>query len=170
MRQFFSFLGGQSSVKPPPVVSVADIERGYQKHPSLTQYLPWRDMDEKNNVFLLEDHRSLAVGFDITPLACEARPQIMMEKIAQAFKEALQNAIPQEKHHPWILQLFVVRNTTLSPVLDKIRASIDPERLSEPVVQAHLDTMRTHLEYVSRPGGIFIDSQVTQQVFRGGLW
>ena len=62
MRQLFSFLGGQSTVKP-PIVSIADIERGYQKHPSLVDYLPWQDMDEKNNVFLLEDQPQSGGGF-----------------------------------------------------------------------------------------------------------
>ena len=104
------------------MVSVADIERGYQKHPSLAEYLPWRDVDEQNKVFLLEDNKSLAVGFEITPLPCEARPAVMMEKIAQAFKESLQNAIPHEKNHPWILQIFVMRNGTLSPLLQTIQS------------------------------------------------
>ena len=170
MNSFFSFLSGKQQPIKPSVISRADMERGYQKHPSLAAYLPWRDVDEKNKVFLLEDNRSLAVGFEITPLPCEARPAAMMEKISQAFKESLQNAIPQEKNHPWILQIFVMRNGTLSPVLEKIQDSIDPERRSEPLVQAHLETMRIHLEYVSRPSGIFMDSAVTQHVFRGGFW
>ena len=38
----------------------------------------------------------------------------MMEKIAQAFKESIQNAIPQEKQQPWILQVFVTRQPSLA--------------------------------------------------------
>ena len=154
----------------PPIVSVADIERGYQKAPSLARYLPWRDYDEQHKVFLLEDNLSLAVGFEITPLPCEARPAEMMEKIAQAFKESLQNAISQEKQNPWILQLFVTRQSSLTGLIETIERTIEPERLNEPLVQAHLDTLQTHLNYVSRPEGIFVDTQVTQQVFRGGFW
>jgi conjugative transfer ATPase len=161
-----------NSKKPvkPPIVSMADIQRGYEKAPSLARYLPWRDFDEQHKVFLLEDHSDLAVGFEITPLPCEARPAEMMEKIAQAFKEALQNAIPQEKQNPWILQIFVTRESSLSGLMQTIEAAIEPERLNEPLVQAHLATMRSHLDYVCRPEGIFVDTQVTQQVFRGGLW
>ncbi len=154
----------------PKIVSVTDIQRGYQKAPSLARHLPWRDFDEQHKVFLLEDNLSLAVGFEITPLPCEARPAEMMEKIAQSFKEALQNAIPQEKQNPWILQIFVTRESSLTGLMQTIQAAIEPERLTEPLVQAHLETLRTHLDYVSRPEGIFVDTQVTQQVFRGGLW
>ena len=154
----------------PKIVSVTDIQRGYQKAPSLARYLPWRDFDEQQKVFLLEDHSDLAVGFEITPLPCEARPAQMMEKIAQAFKEALQNAIPQEKQNPWILQIFVTRESSLSGLMQTIEAAIEPERFNEPLVQAHLETLRAHLDYVCRPEGIFVDTQVTQQVFRGGLW
>ena len=99
------------------MVSVADIERGYQKHPSLADVIcPGGIMTNKHKVFLLEDNASLAVGFEITPLPCEARPAVMMEKIAQAFKESLQNAIPQEKNHPWILQMFVMREAVFNAV------------------------------------------------------
>jgi F pilus assembly protein of type IV secretion system len=153
-----------------PLISVAEIERGYQKQLSIADYLPWCDADDQHKVFLLEDNLSMAVGFEITPLPCEARPALMMEKIAQSFKESIQNAIPQEKNDPWILQVFVTRESSLAFVMDKVKASIDPDRHQEPLVQEHLKTLQTHLEYVSRPQGIFFDQQVTQQIFRGGLW
>ncbi len=168
MKSFFSTSFKQRHSH--PAVSVADIERGYQKLPSIADYLPWCDADDKHNVFLLEDNLSLAVGFEITPLPCEARPQLMMEKIAQSFKESIQNAIPQEKNHPWILQIFILREQSLDSVMQKVRSVIDPERYHEPLVQEHLKTLQSHLEYVSRTEGIFFDQQVTQQVFRGGFW
>jgi conjugative transfer ATPase len=170
MKTVFSFLTDKKPLKKPPMISVEEIERGYQKHPSVASYLPWRDYDEKHKVFLLEDNASMGVGFEITPLPCEARPAVMMEKISQAFKESIQNAIPQEKQSPWILQVFVMREPSLTPLMQTIHAAIEPERHAEPLVQAHLETLKSHLEYVSRPEGIFVDSQVTQQVFRGGVW
>lgn len=172
MRSLFSSSSVDSSGKKAsqPVVTTMDIARGYQKYPSLADHLPWRDYDEKHKVFLLEDNLSLAVGFKITPLPCEARPKAMMDKIAQSFKESLQNAIPQEKNNPWILQIFVMRQSSLTSVMQTVKAAIEPERWSEPLVQAHLETLQTHLDYVSRPEGIFVDQQVTQQVFRGGVW
>ena len=165
IQNFFS----KKSIKT-KITTISEINRGYQKKPSLSNYLPWVDYDEKSQLFLLEDNLSLGAGFRIVPLSCEAKPDIMMEKIAQSFKEAIQNSIPQEKNNPWILQIFVMRNPSLSPLMEKIQSTIDPERLDEPLVQAHLETLKHHLDYVCQPQGIFFDQQVTQQVFRGGVW
>ncbi|HVY53949.1 MAG TPA: conjugative transfer ATPase, partial [Gammaproteobacteria bacterium] len=162
------FLGKKSIATSPPVVKNSDIARGYQKRPSIASYLPWRDYNERHKVFLLEDNQSLAVGFRITPLACEARPQAMLEAIAKSLQDALQNAIPCEKANPWILQLFVQREQNLSLVIEKIKQAIPAERHNEPLVKAHLQTLQKHIEYITRPGGVFFDQQVTQQIFRGG--
>ena len=113
----------------------------------------------EQKVFLLEDNLSLAVGFKITPLPCEARPAEMMDKIAQAFKESLQNAIPQEKSHPWILQIICDARTTHSrSVLQAVQAAIEPERQSEPLVQAHLSHVKIPFGLCQPPGGHFCRS------------
>ncbi len=108
-------------------ISRADIACSYAQHPSLAHRLPWRDYHEAHQVFLLQDLCSLGVGFEITPVACEARPPEMLEAIHQSLKNALQHAIPFEKDHPWILQIFVQRDSNLSWVLDKVTQAI-PER------------------------------------------
>lgn len=162
-------LGRHKKLATAPVVKIGDIQRGYQKRPSLAGYLPWRDYNAEHKVFLLEDNQSLSVGFQLTPIACEARPEVMMEAIAKSLQDALQNAVPCEKGNPWILQFFVQRQQNLSGVLENIKQTIPSGRHSEPLVQAHLQTMQEHLDYVTRPGGIFFDRQVTQQVFRGGV-
>jgi len=150
------------------VITKNTITQGYEKRPSMADFLPWCDYNEKHKVFLLEDRLTLATVFSIRPIACEARPDAMMREIARSLKEALQNAIPCEKNNPWVLQLFAVRESGLSKPLDLMIQDIPPERLATPLVQAHLATMQEHLNYVSRPQGIFVDHQVTQQVFRGG--
>ncbi len=143
-------------------ISRADVARSYAQHPSLAHRLPWCDYHEAHQVFLLQDLCSLGVGFEITPIACEARPPEMLEAIHQSLKNALQHAIPFEKDHPWILQIFVQRDTNLSWVLDKVTQAIPKERRDTALVQAHLNTLKTHLDYVSQPGGIFMDTDVTQ--------
>lgn len=150
------------------VIKKTDIARGYAKRPSIADFLPWCDYNEKHKVFLLEDSTTLATVFSIRPIACEARPEAMMREIARALKEALQNAIPCEKSTPWVLQLFAVRESNLEKPLQIMREGLSEERLADPLVQAHLSTMQDHLDYVSRPEGIFFDQQVTQKIFRGG--
>src|ERR1700722_9463702 len=92
----------------------SDMAKLYTQQPSIAKHLPWQDYSDKYKLFLLEDNQSLAAGFDFIPIPCEARPAKMMEEIAKSLSEALKNAIPCEKNNPWILQLFIERNTDLS--------------------------------------------------------
>ena len=150
------------------IVKTNDIARGYQRQPMITKYLPWRDYNEKHKLFLLEDNRSLATCFNLTPIPCEARPAIMMEEIAKSISEAIKNAIPCEKNNPWILQVFVERQLDLSLQYAQIENAIPDKQKNSALTKAHLKTLKVHLDYVSRKEGIFFDQQVTNQIFRGG--
>lgn len=150
-----------------PIVSNEDIERGYAKHPSITDYLPWLDYDDEQQIFLLEDQCSVAACLAIKPVACEARPQEQMQAIQQAIVEALKNSIPLEKDHPWVMQVFVQRDNTLTGTVEKIRQSVQQQEKPQ-VTQAHLKTLQEHMDYLTRPGGVFYDQMVTNATFHGG--
>jgi hypothetical protein len=106
-------------------VKKVDVEKTYAKLPTLSKQLPWRDYNEENQLFLLEDKKTLAAGFHLTPIACEARPVEMMQAISKSLSEALKNSIPCEKNNPWILQLFTQRKSDLSDVYHKIESSCE---------------------------------------------
>lgn len=148
-------------------VTRQDIARGYEKRPSIADYLPWQDYSDEHKLFLLEDGRSLGMCFDIKPIACEARPQEMLEAIMRSIAEALKNAIPLEKENPWVLQTFVKRINCLDDASEKIRNHVAQQE-TPVLTEAHLKTLDEHLKYVSKPGGIFFDGLVTNAPFRGG--
>ncbi len=148
-------------------ISKNDIKRGYEVQPSIARFLPWRDYNEKLKLFLLEDNLSLAACFNVTPIACEARPETMMQQIAKALGEAIKNSIPCEKDNPWILQVFVERSNDLAEHYRRIKDYFSQYK-DTAITQAHLKTLKKHFDYVSRKEGIFFDSSVTNQVFRGG--
>ena len=140
-------------------VSKTDITRGYAKRPTITDYLPWRDYNDKYQVFLLEDQQSLRVCLSIKPVACEARPLEKMEAIQQAIAEALKNAIPLEKINPWIVQVFVQRENKLDATFDAIKAAVKQSD-TPALTEAHLSTIKEHLDYITQPGGVFCDQAV----------
>jgi hypothetical protein len=70
-----------------------DIEKIYAQTPSLSKRLPWHDYNDEHQLFLLEDKKTLAVGFHLTPIACEARPVEMMQAISTSLCEALKNSL-----------------------------------------------------------------------------
>jgi conjugative transfer ATPase len=144
-----------------------DISRGYEKRPTVADYLPWKDYSNKHKLFLLEDGKSLGVCFEIKPIACEARPAEMMEAIMRSIAESIKNAIPLEKENPWVLQAFVRRVNYLDDTLAKIKSHV-AQHETQKLTNAHLNTLDQHLKYVTQPGGIFFDQLVTNTYFRGG--
>jgi len=72
----------------------------------------------------------------------------MMEKIAPAFKEALQNAIPQEKHHPGFSQLFMVRKPPCRGALTKFGHPLTPNDIRNRWCKRSEDDAHS-LEYVA---------------------
>ncbi len=151
------------------VVKKNDIAHSYQSRPSLVNRLPWRDYNEKYKCILLEDNQSLGIGFRITPIPCEARPEKMLNDIAKSISEAIKNSIPCEKANPWILQLYVSKQSDLSDAYADIEKYFPEKRKLSLLTQAYLDNLQEHFTYITRPGGIFHDSQVTNLIFRGGI-
>lgn len=146
-----------------------DIARAYRGLPSLAAKLPWRDFNEKHKCILLEDNESVGVAFKITPIACEARPDAMLNEIAKSIAEALLNTIPCEKENPWVLQFYVQKDSCLSSAYAEVENYFLEKRKPNTLTESFLKDLAAHFEYVSNPGGIFHDSQVTNQSFRGGL-
>ncbi len=160
------------------------MARAYETLPTLADYLPWRDYNELHHCFLLEDNKSLGVCFKITPIPCEARPEKMLEEISHSISEAIKNSIPFEKENPWVLQVYVSKEPELKDFFKEVEdyfhekkskqskeAKKEKEEKQKHVLFRHdyLKTLREHLEYVTRPRGIFHDTQVTNIPFRGGF-
>lgn len=149
------------------IVTNSEIDRTYHVFPSIIDRLPWCDFNEQYRCFLLEDQKSLGVCFKIKPIPCEARPEAMLAAIAQSIHSALKNTIPCEKNSPWILQLYVQKETDLSESWDEIEAYYADKKSA--LTRDYLETLREHFNYVTRLKGIFHDSKVTNLNFRGGL-
>jgi conjugative transfer ATPase len=145
------------------------FNRIYQSNPTIIDYLPWRDYNQKHKLFLLEDNESLGTCFKIVTLPCEARPESMLNEIANSISEALKNSLPFEKEFPWIVQFYVKKEADLSGVYEDIENYFPKERKLHLLTQEFLKNLKQHFEYITRPGGIFHDTQVTNLDFRGGL-
>ncbi len=152
-----------------PIVTQREVERSYQCHPSFISRLPWVDFNEHHHCILLNDNESLGTCLKITPIPCEARPESMLSEIATSISEAIKNAIPCEKNNPWILQVYAKKQQDLLDDYARIESAIEQKRKSAPITQDFLKNIKEHLDFVSRPDGIFHDSLVTNTTFRGGF-
>ncbi len=149
------------------MLNKTDIAKSYSHRPSLASRLPWTDYNDEHQCFLLEDRESLAVCFDITGVATDAKPQSMLEEIAYSIQEALKNSIPLEKENPWILQVYVTKENSLNAEYQKIENYFSNKEHA--FTKAFLNNIKEHFDYVSQQDGIFHDNQVTNLPFRGGI-
>jgi conjugative transfer ATPase len=146
-----------------------DIANAYTARPSIVDHLPWRDYNEKYKVFLLEDNKSMGVCFKITSIACDARPQVMLQEISKSISEAIKNSIPCEKDNPWTLQFYIQKSADLSETFKKISDYFPAKRKETELTQDFLQNLEEHFDFVSREGGIFQDTQVTNLPFKSGI-
>lgn len=157
-------------------LTVEDRRRMALRPPSFSDLLPYVAYRPDERVFVLHDGTTLGVLFELGGVPTEAQPASVLAEKAHKVKEALQ-AIPEVDGSPWIVQFFVSDDYDLSGLVEQLRRYIaeqhkdEPLRaqqiLQSPMTQAVLEQFRRHLAQVSKPEGLFEDTEVTFQPWRG---
>jgi conjugative transfer ATPase len=144
---------------------VHDIANQYRPLPSITPWLALREYDPVHKAFLLADQRSVGSAIDIELLSCEARPAIALQALASTLASGLQQAIPQEMGSPWIVQWYVEDDLDLAPFNERLQTYVPRARAEDDLTRRYLAIMQTHLRWMSREGGIFVDRFQAGQPF-----
>ena len=162
-------------------LTVADRRRMARRAPSFTDLLPYVSYSTEEQVFAFKDGMTLGAMFELSALPTEAQSLDYLIDRAKKVQEALQ-ALPEPdgtdlKAEPWMVQFFLNDDRNLDALpgqfRDYIRKTHDkyPERAAEilasPLTQTVLDEVTRHMRRVSTPEGLFVDTQVTGQVWRG---
>lgn len=157
-------------------LTVKDRERMASRPPSFTELLPWNTFSAEDEVFWLNDGSNVGALFEITPTPTEAMPEAMLQDRCAKVLAALKG-IPEEDPAEWIVQFFVSDDINLDTVMaefeDYIRSThaADPKRgeevLNSKFTQNWLNEMRLHVENVSKAQGLFEDTQVSGNIWRG---
>lgn len=162
---------------PPPTkpLTISERQRMARRPPSFTELLPWTGFDPKDEIFYLKDGRSIGAIFEFTPIPTEAQPESFFEERRRAVQEALQS-LP-ESESPWIAQWFLNDDRNIDAVIDEFVSYIKKvhakkrgraeEILNSKFTQAFIDELKAHLDSVSKESGLFVDTQVTGQIWRG---
>lgn len=150
-----------------------------ERPPSFTELLPYITYEEDDELFVLKDGLSLGMLFELGSVATEAQTSQYLEEVAHKVKEALK-AIPESDESddsPWIVQFFVNDDLDITSLnqdfKDYIAAQHEkyPDRqaniLNSPLTQAVIKEMEDHLRLISKPDGLFVDTQVTGQPWHG---
>lgn len=168
--------GGTSGSRPVTRLKVKDRVRMSSQPPSFTDLLPWASPDREDRVFYHVDGMTRGVMLEITPVPTEALPAETMQTLRRMAQVSLQS-LDEVEHNPWIVQFFVSDDVDLEPVHRQFISYIanaypkDPERsreiLNSKFTQDLIGEMGAHLRRVSQPEGLFVDTQVSGQAWRG---
>lgn len=167
---------GPKDAAPREPMTVGRRQGMAQRPPSFTDLLPYVSYEADAKTFVLGDGTTLGALFELGAVPTEAQaPAYLIDK-ARKVQEALQ-ALPESTDTPWVVQFFVNDDRDISGLNTYLRDYIAqvheryPERrdaiLSSPYTQAVLKEFEKHLALVSRPQGLFTDTLVSGQPWRG---
>ncbi|EDS7122121.1 conjugative transfer ATPase [Salmonella enterica subsp. enterica] len=144
-------------------------DAAYQKGPSFADLLPWVEFQDDSQTLLLDDGRSVAAVYDITPVGTEGRSQQHLAEIRDIVKDALQDSFDELDSYPWTVQFFCQNEDDLSSYMQKLRDYVAPAAKDSAFSEAWLAEMDNHLRGITRSGGLFFDDVVTKTPWRGQL-
>ena len=150
-------------------VRSADIKRGYDRPPSFTDLLPWVEYIPESRAFLLEDGVSVGALFELEPVGTEARTDVFMTQLRDAIQTALTEAIPELDDAPWVLQVYVQDEPSLTRFQREVAAYAQPIARDSTFTRHYQAVIAEHLARISRPGGLFEDGAVTGTRWRGQI-
>ena len=145
----------------------AQASRLYDHDPSFVDLLPWAEYLPDEQVMLLEDGRSRAVFFELVPLGTEGRDPNWMQNARDALKDALQNSFDEHETSPWIVQFYAQDEISWDNFQEQLRQYVHPRARGSAFSEMYLALMKHHLEGISKPGGLFVDTAVSKLPWRG---
>ncbi|MGY2147245.1 conjugative transfer ATPase [Pseudomonas azotoformans] len=147
--------------------TTADVRRLYNVNPSFVDLLPWIDYLPDEQAMLLEDGVSRAAFFELTPIGTEGRDPEWLRKARDALENALQDSFDELETSPWVVQLYAQDETNWDDYLQRLHDYIQPRARGTTFTEHYLALMKQHLEAISKPGGLFEDTKVSQLPWRG---
>ncbi|KPY79499.1 Uncharacterized protein ALO60_05501 [Pseudomonas amygdali pv. tabaci] len=147
--------------------TVGDVAALYDVKPSFVDLLPWIEYLPAEQAMLLEDGKSLAAFFELTPIGTEGRDPEWLRKVRDALENALQNSFDELDTSPWVVQFYAKDETSWDDYLRNLREYIRPQAKGSPFSELYLDLFKHHLDAIAKPGGLFEDTTVSKLPWRG---
>lgn len=151
----------------PGKMTRADEQKIYHANPSFIDYLPWVEFLDGEQCLLLDDGVSVGAVYAIEPVPTEGRSESRLEEIRDVVEDALQDSLDEHDDNPWVVQFFCQDEDDVTAYLDHLRDYILPAAQGTPFTKAWLTETERHLRGIARPEGLFKDTEVTGQPWRG---
>lgn len=147
--------------------TLADEQRLYDVAPSFAAMLPWVEYLEQSQSMLLEDGRSVAAFFELTPLGTEGREASWLGQARDALENALQDSFDELDQNPWVAQLYAQDEANFDQYLETLRSYVQPRAQGTAFTDFYLRFFAHHLQAIAKPGGLFEDTAVSRLPWRG---
>ncbi|MDS0899010.1 TraC family protein, partial [Morganella morganii] len=151
----------------PGKMTRADEQKIYHANPSFIDYLPWVEFLDEEQCLLLDDGVSVGAVYAVEPAPTEGRSGDRLLEIRDAVEDALQDSLDEHDDNPWVVQFFCQDEDDVSVTLATLRDYILPAARGTAFTEAWLAEMARHLRGIARPEGLFKDTEVTGQPWRG---
>jgi conjugative transfer ATPase len=145
----------------------ADHARLYDVPPSFVDMLPWVEYLPDSQSMLLEDGKSVAAFFELTPIATEGRELDWLWQARDALEGALQDSFDEFDNDPWVIQFYAQDEPNFESCLERLQDYVHERARDSAFTQAYLEVFTRHLRAISKPGGLFEDSTVSRLRWRG---
>ncbi|EJN3716986.1 conjugative transfer ATPase [Escherichia coli] len=144
-----------------------DEAKVYHTCPSVIDFLPWVEYLDEEQCLLLDDGVSVGAVYEVSPAATEGRTAERLEQIRDTVEDALQDSFDEYDSHPWVVQFFCQDENDVDTYVDQLRGYVKPHAEGSAFTEAWLREMERHLKGIARPEGLFRDTLVTGQPWRG---
>ncbi|WP_269934201.1 conjugative transfer ATPase [Serratia liquefaciens] len=158
---------GREPLRRPGRMTVKDEKQVYHANPSIIDYLPWAEFLDREQCILLDDGVSVGAVFDITPVSTEGRTDDRLEQMRDTVEDALQDSFDEHDENPWVVQFFCQDENNVDAYLDRLRGYIKPHAQGSQLSESWLKETERHLRGIARPEGLFKDTLITDQPWRG---
>lgn len=158
---------GREPLRRPGKMTAKDEQQVYHANPSIIDYLPWAEFLDREQCILLDDGVSVGAVFDITPVATEGRTDNRLEQMRDTVEDALQDSFDEHDENPWVVQFFCQDENNVDAYLDRLRGYIKPHAQGSELSESWLKETERHMRGIARPEGLFKDTLITDQPWRG---
>lgn len=132
------------------------LQKTFTDNPSFAEFLPFRDYDEEEGVFHFYDGVSVGAVMEIKPIDVEGRPPEILKKVERALDKSIKS-VPPSQNSPWIIQIFL-EDEPITGLVELMREYAVEDAKRRPFHKAWLREMEEHIEHISKPDGLFHDS------------
>lgn len=160
-------IAGHGSLKRPGKLDKAAEQKIYHTNPSLLDFLPWAEFLDRDQCLLLDDGVSVGAVYAISPVATEGRTSERLAQIRDTVEDALQDSFDEHDENPWVVQFFCQDEDNVEAYLGRLRNYVRPHARDTPFTRDWLHVTERHLRGIARPEGLFTDTLITGQRWRG---